>query len=199
MPAPLVDLSARLDDLCRDICAVVPQLGHIDPSRVLFTLVRSRAEGVHGTYARIVPLRFAGGAREWSRRRGALLETFRMPPLEHDGRDIRYVIALMIPRFLRLPLEQKLLTVLHELYHISPDCDGDIRRFAGRNFAHGRSRATYNTLVEGLLQHYRNNTEHPGPAHALDITETAWEQGRIHLVGLRLPLPRPRLVARRRL
>ncbi len=198
MPASLIDLSARLDDLCRDICATLPQLAHIDPDRVLFSLVRSRAQGMHGTYARIVPLRFAGGAQEWSRRRGALQETFRMPTLHHAGRDIRYLISLMIPRFLRLSLEQKLITVLHELYHISPECDGDIRRFAGRNFAHGHSRTAFNRTIQALLEQYRGATGHPELAAALDITEDAWAEGRIRLTGLQLPLPKPRLVARKR-
>jgi Putative phage metallopeptidase len=197
MPAPTFDLSARLDALCRDLCATLPQLAHIDPDRLLFTLVRSRAEGLHGTYARIVPLRFAGGASEWTRRRGRMQETFRMPTLVHGGRDIYYVISLLIPRFLRLSLEQKLTTVVHELYHISPACDGDIRRFAGRNYAHGRSRAAYNRTIAELLGLYRRSTCRPDLMTAIDLTEEPWLGGDIHLTGLALPLPRPRLTARR--
>lgn len=199
MTAPLVDYSARLDALCRDICSTLPQLAHIDPDRLLFTLARSRAQGVHGTYARIVPLRFAEGAREMTRRRGRQQETYRMPQLIHGGQEIYYVVSLLMPRFLRLTLEQKLTTILHELYHISPACDGDIRRFAGRNYAHGHSRTAYNRQIGELLSHYRSRSKQPELMSALDFSEEPWLKNEILLTGLSLPLPRPQLVARRQL
>lgn len=199
MTAPLVDYSARLDALCRDVCASLPQLAHIDPNRLLFTLVRSRAQGVHGTYARIVPLRFAGGASELTRRRGRVEETYRMPSLIHGEQEIFYVISLLIPRFLRLSLEQKLTTVLHELYHISPACDGDIRRFAGRNYAHGHSRVAYNKRISDLLNTYLSNKPDPALLAGIDLSEEDWSGGNVRLTGLTLPLPRAKLVARERL
>lgn len=199
MTAPLVDYSTRLDALCRDICTTLPQLAHIDPDRLLFTLVRSRARGAHGTFARIVPMRFAQGAREITRRRGRQQEIYRMPELVHGEKEILYVISLLMPRFLRLSLEQKLTTVLHELYHISPACDGDIRRFAGRNYAHGHSRAAFNQKIGELLAHYRSLSKQPDLVHALDVGEEPWLQGEIRLTGLFLPLPRPRLIARQQL
>lgn len=198
MTAPVFDLSARLDALCRNICATLPQLAHIDPDRLLFTLVRSRAEGVHGTYARIVPLRFAGGATETTRRRGWVQETYRMPALIYGGQEIFYLISLLIPRFLGLSPKQKLATVLHELYHISPACDGDIRRFAGRNFAHGASRAGYNRHIEQLLKAYLSTNPDPEVLTGIDLSEEDWRQQNFRLTGLTLPLPRPRLVAEKR-
>lgn len=195
MTAPLVDYSARLSALCRDICTSLPQLAHIDPDRLLFTLVRSRAQGLHGTYARIVPLRFAGGAKEVTRRHGRHQETYRMPDLFHGGQEILYVISLLMPRFLRLSLEQKLTTVLHELYHISPACDGDIRRFAGRNYAHGHSRACYNRHIEQLRNAYLSTDPDPAPLTGIDLSEEDWRKQSFRLTGLTLPLPRARLVA----
>lgn len=195
-PPPVIDLSARLDALCRHICLTLPQLAHIDPDRLLFTLVRSRAQGLHGTYARIVPLRFVGGASEITRRRGRIEETFRMPALNHDGREIYYLISLLVPRFLRLSLEQKLTTLLHELYHISPDCDGDIRRFVGRNFAHGHSRAAYNRQIGQLLNAYLATDPEPDLLTGIDIGELGWRTHAYRLTGLTIPLPRAKLVAR---
>ena len=40
--------------------------------------------------------------------------------------------------------------MLHELWHISPDFDGDIRRHAGRYHAHTHSQAEYDDEM-GLL------------------------------------------------
>ncbi len=198
MTSSPLDLSAQAAALAADLCARVPQFSHIDTGRVLFALSRSRAEGTHGTYARIAPLRFAEGHDEYTRRRRGMLETFRMPALRHEGRDILYVVYLMVPRFLRLTAAQKLNTLAHELYHISERFDGDLRRFPGRNFAHGASRAAYNRRIEGLIETYRASSPDPALQQFLHLNEEKWRTGELSLTGLSVPLPRARLVARRR-
>lgn len=200
MPSvPAIDLSAACATLAVDICRRVPELGHIDPQRILVCLSRSRADGSHGVYARIAPLRFDAGAMEKSRRRGRYVETFRMPALSHEGREILYLIYLMVPRFLRLGFEQKLATVIHELYHIAEACDGDLRRFAGRNFAHGSSRSAYNRIVARLQEQYLTCDPDPKLLDFLHLDEEGWRHGQFRLTGLTVPLPRARLVARQRL
>jgi hypothetical protein len=196
--SPPLDLSAQAAALAADLCRKVPELHHIDTSRVLFAISRSRTEGVHGTFARIAPLRFSEGRCELTRRRRGMLETFRMPSLRHDGRDILYVIYFMIPRFLRLSAEQRLNTLAHELFHISERFDGDLRRFPGRNFAHGASRAAYNRRIALLLETYRAATPDIALQDFLHLNEKEWLKRQVPLTGLSIPLPRARLVARRR-
>lgn len=198
-PPQLCDFSASLAALAADLCRRTPQLAHIAPQQILFALSRSRSDGTHGTYARIAPLRFAAGEPEYTRRRGRFTETFRMPALVHEGREILYLIYIMVPRFLRLPAEQKLATVIHELYHVSEQCDGDIRRFPGRNFAHGSSRRAFNRRIDAMRTTYLATHPDPTLLNFLQIDEEAWQGGRIRLTGLNIPLPRPRLVARQRL
>ncbi|WP_432822060.1 putative metallopeptidase [Trichloromonas sp.] len=193
-----IDFSAELDTLTRELCRRIPELGHIDPDRLLFSIARSRAEGTHGTYARIAPLRFAGGAREHTRRRGPWRETFRLPELHHQQREIYYLITIFIPRFLRLSFEQKLSTIVHELYHISETCDGDIRRFAGRNFAHGSSRTAYNRIIKQLVDRYLAGNPPESPLTFLHLDEISWQQQHVHISGITTPVPRARLVARSR-
>lgn len=194
-----LDLSAQLAVLCRHLTESLPELAHIDPERVLFAIARSRAEGRHGLLARIAPLRFAGGVRELTRRRGPWRETYRMPILSHDGREIHYLITVFIPRFLRLPFAEKLATVIHELYHISTACDGDIRRFPGRNFAHGSSRVGFDQIVARLAEAYLKGSPPPDLLAFLHLEETAWQGGALRLTGLRVPIPRAKLIARSRL
>ena len=195
---PVVDFSARLRTLAVDMCSRVPELSHINTEKVLFCISRSRAAGTHGTYARIAPLRFAGGKTEYTRRRGRYIETFSQPPLYHDGREILYLIHLMLPRFLRLSFEQKLSTILHELYHISERCDGDIRRFAGRNFAHGASRRHYNRRIDDLAMHYQDSGPDRATLDFLHLTEEGWLRREYRLSGIIVPLPRARLIHRKR-
>lgn len=149
---------------------------------------------MHGVYARIAPLRFAGGAREAVRRRGRLLRTYRLPALRHADRDILYIIYLMIPRFLRLSPREKLNTLVHELYHISEACDGDIRRFPGRNFAHGSSRRRFDRTIDTLVASYLDADPDPTLLAPLSISEDDWHTQRLRLTGLTVPLPRARLI-----
>ena len=197
-PTPVLDLSGNLATLAAALVGTVPELGHIDLRRVLFAVSRSRAEGLHGVYARISPLAFAGGAKEWTRQRGRYREIFRLPTLNHQGREIRYVITLLIPRFLRLGFEQKLQTIIHELYHISEACDGDIRRFPGRNFAHGSSRHAYNRQVAAMADRFLAADPDPGLLRALHLGEADWSERRLRITGLTIPLPQAKLVARER-
>jgi hypothetical protein len=50
-----------------------------------------------------------------------------------------YILNFCLPRFLDLPLGEKLTTVVHELWHISPLFNGDVRRYEGRCYAHSAS------------------------------------------------------------
>ena len=60
-----------------------------------------------------------------------------------------YLLSFYLPRFLDYPFEEKLATVCHELWHIGPAFDGDLRRHAGRCYAHGHSTREYH---EGMRQ-----------------------------------------------
>lgn len=199
MPAPdHRDLSRALTRLTADIRRRVPELVHIHPETILFTLVRSRSPGSCGVQARIVPLRFAGGRRREDRLRSGYRETWQAPRLEHEGREVLYLIQIMVPRFFRLSCRDKLATVVHELFHVSPACDGDLRRFAGRNFAHGSSRREYQRQVETLVDRYLATAPEPDPVADIDIDEADWQSGRVRVTGLQVPRPRQRLVARRK-
>lgn len=196
MTATSLDLSRLFADLCRDANLRVPAFEHLVPERILFALSRSRAQGSHGIYARIVPLRFAGGTRELQRRRGRFRETWRLPILHHDGQEILYLIQVMVPRFFRLSRREKLATLFHELYHISPRCDGDLRRFPGRNYAHGHSRKAFQQKVDSLLDSYLGAGPAPSLLSSIDIREADWQRGLVTVRGLQVPLPRARLIAR---
>lgn len=192
------DFSACLDDLCRDLAARVPALSHLDEDSILFTLSRSRAQGTHGLYARIAPLRFDAGTLESTRRRGRYLETWRMPEVQAEGRSILYIVTLLVPRFFRLTFPEKLRTIVHELYHVSEECDGDIRRFPGRNFAHGSSRRDYNRTVALLVDAYLDQGPPEELLDFLRFGEEAWQKGEVGISSLRIAVPKARLVARRK-
>jgi hypothetical protein len=181
-----LDFTARMRPICVDMASRLPELAHVDMSRVAVAFSQARNAEQHGLFASLTPLRFAGGA-ETGRRRGRL---YRMQRLcDRSGREMLYILRFCLPRFLDLDLREKLITVLHELWHISPEFNGDIRRHAGRYHAHTHSQAEYDEQM-GLLA---DRWLAAGPPDELwdflrhDYRQLANRYGRI--VGVRIPRP----------
>jgi hypothetical protein len=183
----MFNYTEALEELIQEIVGRVPELRQVEPERLLVACSRSRDNGPVGAYAKIVPLRFECGARE--RRIGRHI--YEMPALTYRGREILYLLYFYMPRFGDLPYRQGLETVVHELYHISPHFDGDIRRFPGRHYAHGPSQKRFNAAVSVLTDRYLAAGE---PAAAEFLRSNTLELRRAHgpLMGRRVPLPKPK-------
>lgn len=136
-----LDVTLYVHRLCNHLCRTLPELGHIDMSRVALRICQTRRRGPYGVQATMTPLRFREGATT-TLRRGKL---WAIHPLPRDsaGRDYLYLFSLYVPRFLDLSAEEKLAVTIHELWHISQTFDGDLRRYEGRYHAHGSSCEEY--------------------------------------------------------
>jgi hypothetical protein len=149
-PSPF-NYTTAMQEVVDDLVRTLPELRHIDTSRVLLSITQARQRSKHGVYASCVPLRFEGGASETTLGK----HRYRMPPLMKEGREILYILYFMLPRFHEeQDYREKLATIVHELYHISPSFNGDIRRFPGKNFAHGTSREQYHRAMGVLADRY---------------------------------------------
>lgn len=172
----------------RDVVATLPELGHVDLDRVLLSTAQARQASRHGVYASCVPLRFEAGATETTMDG----RTYRMPALRYEGREMLYVLYFMLPRFHEeQDYHAKLATVIHELYHISPAFNGDIRRFPGKNFAHGHSREVYHKAMCRLADRYLAESAR---ADSHEFLKTPFKEllGRPGgVVGFCVPKPRP--------
>lgn len=150
-PPRAFDYTSAMREVVEDICATLPELAHIRLQAVLLTVAQARLKSAHGVYAGCFPMRFEGGALETAER-GV---RYRMPRLQYEGREILYLVSFTLPRFQdELDYAEKLATIIHELYHISPEFNGDIRRFPGKNFAHGHSREAYHGAMRRLAARY---------------------------------------------
>ncbi|MFQ3594088.1 MAG: hypothetical protein SNJ82_12985 [Gemmataceae bacterium] len=145
-----LDFTQAAACLCSDIVARCPELAHIHPDYVLISMVPARSTSPYGLQSRLTPLRFAQGATD--RRQGHTL--FRVQRYEVSGLEMLYLLTFCVPRFLRLPFSEKLLTIFHELYHISPAFDGDLRRLPGRCSMHGHSKQAYDKYMAKLARAY---------------------------------------------
>jgi len=148
---PPFDFTDHAQRLCEDICRRVEQLQHVDMSRVAISFAQVRSRSRYGLQASLTPLRFENGALSGIRQG----RRYRMQRLfDARGRELLYILTFYLPRFLNHPLPEKIETVIHELWHISPRCDGDLRRFAGRCYAHGASQKDYDAVVARLARQW---------------------------------------------
>ena len=184
-----LNLTGELERLIRDITSRTPELEHIAPEKLLVCVATGRASA-GGSLAKIHPLRFAGGERTIKSRRGRRSVLCTMPSIKHQGEEMLYVLYFLVPRFLELPFREKLITVFHELYHISPSCDGDIRRFPGRNYAHGSSTKSYNAEMAKLVDAYLERLPERSALDFLEGNLAALRTRHSAIVARRLQAPR---------
>jgi predicted metallopeptidase len=191
---PLLNLTLEIERLIADIVRRMEEFGHIDPDRVMVCIATTRGGGVHGTYAKIHPLRFEAGSRTTLVRQRRGTTRYEIPPVIRGGVEMLYIIYFLVPRFLNLPLREKLVTIIHELYHISPEFNGDIRRFPGKNFAHGSSRKRYNALMAEFATRYLDETENRVGIEFLEGDMAAMRARHGAIVGRKMAAPRLRIV-----
>ena len=155
-PAPL-DFCARMRSLCEDVAGRCEALRHVHMPRVLLTFTPSRNRSVYGLQARVTPLRFRDG--RLTRRHGPV--EYQVQRYFVNGVEMLYVLTFCLPRFLDQKFEDKLVTVFHELYHVGPSFDGDLRRHPGRYAVHSHSKDCYDAKMADLVKEYV--ADHPEP------------------------------------
>jgi hypothetical protein len=178
-PAKGFDFTAAMRALCVDMAARMDELSHIQMPRVAVGVCQTRNNASHGVFATLTPLRFEAGLQEKVVRG----RRYRIEPLvAPDGREYLYLLSFYLPRFQNMPLEEKLSTVVHELWHIGPNFDGDIRRHSGRCYAHGHSQKKYDQLMDRLTQQWL--AANP-PAHLYEFLERSFDELIAEHQGLR--------------
>lgn len=185
----MFDYTEAMECLSRHIVAHCPEFAHVDMDRVVVASIRTRSPGARGVYASVMPLRFMGGATTMTRRG----RTYSMPEVRIGDTEMLYLVYFALPRFADLDFRTKITTVFHELYHIGPGFDGDIRRFPGRNYAHGHSRKKYNESMEKLADEYLALPESELPTNFLEMSFKELETRYGRIGGRRVRPPRPKL------
>ena len=144
------DFTGSMTLLVQDIIATHPVFSHINPDNVFIAVSPSNGSK-NGVLAKLRPMRFEGGNKTKTIRG----REYTIPDININGVNILYVIFFHLPRFLNHGSQMnRLATVFHELYHISPLFNGDVRRLPGKNFAHGNSRKKYDELIKSLTEEY---------------------------------------------
>lgn len=180
------DFCGHVQRLCADIVQRSDALRHIDVSRLLFGVTQARSGRKHGLQARVTPLRFRDG-HLIRRRRGV---TYQVQRYFVDGREMLYLVTFCLPRFLDQDFDDKFITLFHELYHISPEFDGDLRRFHGRYAVHSHSKRGYDDCMADLARAYLATAPQSGLHAFLRLKFAQLQQRHGRVVGVVVPRPK---------
>ena len=181
------DFTAHMRSLCVELCARLDELAHVDVARIAIRFCQARKSVTHGLQASLTPLRFQGGALE-CRRRGRTYTVERI--YDRHGREMLYLLSFYLPRFQNRTFEEKLTTVVHELWHVGPGFDGDLRRHPGRCWAHSHSQAQYDAEMRVLAEKWLS-LDPPAESYAFlrySFTELVRHNG--HVCGQKIRTPK---------
>ena len=110
-----------------------------DINKILLCCGTNKSTSKGGIYGKLVPLKFENG-NDIIKHKG---HYYTIPKLRINNIEIIYIIYLYIPKFMDLPAKKKIDVMFHELYHINPAFNGDIRRMGKFKKAHGHSRKSF--------------------------------------------------------
>ncbi len=181
------DFTTRMRLLCEDIATRLPAAGHIDMQRVAVSFAQARKRSSHGLFATLTPLRFKDGQRT-EIRRGQKYVCQRV--IDEAGREVLYILCFYLPRFLDVDFQEKMVTIFHELWHIHPGFNGDLRRHEGRCYMHTRSQKEYDQNMALLVDEYLSLDP---PAELFSFLKSDFDQiqsryGQVY--GVKIPQPK---------
>lgn len=174
--------------LCADIAARFEPLAHLDVSRMLFGFTQARSFRNYGLQARVTPMRFRDGERIRPHR-GI---PFQVQLFLHEGVEIRYVVTFCLPRFLNRSFDDKFVTIFHELFHISPTFNGDLRRHKGRYSIHTSCQKRYDLEMLAMARDYMQSGADPKLHGFLRLNFAQLRRRHQKVIGH--SIPRPKLI-----
>jgi predicted metallopeptidase len=148
-------LNDEFSTLFSELCQSISIFRHYDLSRVIVSVGASRSRGKTGIWAYVTPLRYVGGGLHRKGRRYGMPGFYTYALGDRDLNDAAsplYMITVLVPRFFNLSFEERIETLVHELYHLHPDFRGDLRRFPAPHVHHGPTPQAYNRRVRELTQ-----------------------------------------------
>jgi hypothetical protein len=180
------DFCGHIRWLCEDVVRRCDDLRHIDPARLLFAVTQARSGRPYGLQARVTPLRFRNGSLTRRRRDGA----YQVQRYFVGDREMLYLVTFCLPRFLDQDFDDKFITIFHELYHISPAFEGDLRRHDGRYALHSHSKRLYDTHMAQLAREYLSSRPDPRLHAFLRLNFAQLQHRHGSVVGVVVPRPR---------
>lgn len=180
------NFSHAMYHLCRDISRRLPEFQHVDMDRIAVAFAQARRNVPYGMQAKLTPLRFEEGALQTTR----YGRKWTVQRIYQDQQEMLYILTFYLPRFLNHSIQEKLITVVHELYHISPAFDGDIRRLEGHYHVHSHSQKEYDEHMAVLVDRYLRLNPPVELYSFLKCRFSTLQKKHGGVVGLQVPIPK---------
>lgn len=172
--------------LCEDVCERMDEFRHIHMPQIAVTFAQTRSRVSHGMQAKLTPLRFESGSLTTFRHG----RTWAVQKLLCGEQEMLYILTFYLPRFLQHDFREKMITVLHELYHISPEFNGDIRRHSGRYHVHSHSQKEYDRQMGVLVDAYMRTRPDPEVYGFLSHNYKSLSTKYGGVVGMKVAIPK---------
>jgi len=158
MPVESINLTDILTLIIHDMVNSTEEFKSFDLNKILVCCASNRKDFRGATYGKLLPLRFKDGS-DIIKHNGRF---YTIPKVKLNEVEILYIIYLYIPKFFNLSAKDKVNVMFHELYHINPEFNGDIRRMGKFKSAHGHSRKSFEEkYIEYADNFFRNIKETP--------------------------------------
>ncbi len=134
-----INLSDTLSLLLHEMISRTPEFEKFDANKILLCCSSNKKATGGGIYGKLLPMKFENGA-------GIVNHNgryFAIPKLFINDTEILYIMYFYFPKFFNLSARDKVNVMFHELYHISPAFNGDIRRMGIMKKAHGHSKKAF--------------------------------------------------------
>ncbi len=180
------DFCGHVRRLLEDITTRCEELRHIRASTILVAITQARNGRKRGLQARVTPLRFRNG--QLTMQRNGI--TYQVQRLFVDEHEYLYLMTFCLPRFLNQEFDDKFVTLFHELFHISPEGNGDLRRHGGRYALHSHSQRHYDRHMSELARAYLDGKPHPDLHAFLRLNFSQLSQRHGGVQGYVIPRPK---------
>jgi len=185
-----IDLTEVLTQIIEEVVARYELFSHIEMSKIIVSLASNRSNGRGGIYGKLVPLKFENGAEVIKYKS----HYYSMQKVIYNEVPLLYIVYFYTPKFFDLSLYEKLRVILHELYHINPNFNGDIRRMGKKKIAHGSSRESFNLNFKNELDDFYEYIKKTPYVKFLLLNSLDLNKNFRTIVGTRIKLPKAHLV-----
>jgi len=188
-----VNFSLLMLELIQDIQRKISEYRKIDVSHLAVVPRSTKKRSRGGLIAYVTPLKFPGGSPVLRKNHKNRVVDWAILPIYREGKELKYLIHFLCPRFLNLSFEEKMHTIMHELYHINPDFNGDLRWFKGKSKYHGDLKA-FEAMASGFAKAYLADPTHESYTRFLKYNSRQWYSAFGELEGTGYKAPRLKLL-----
>lgn len=187
---PEINITDVLTLIIHEISLRTETFKHVNIGQTMVCMASNKKTGRGVTYGKLVPLRFKNGMQTLKYRE----KYYSMPGITANGIPMLYIIYFYFPKFFDLPPAEKLRVIFHELYHISPEFNGDIRRFGKIKISHGFSRKRFDGLFEDEQRNFYNYISQTPFMNFLEANTRTLSESFRRISGARMKVPKPRII-----